>query len=248
MTSTSRPLGFIGRAFSWLASRWSREWRWYFQRSLSEHRHYRRLIPLLALLTLLTVIWSLLVLALGLLIGGTALIWHRAFVQNVVASLLVLPIGLAIGVFVGTLIQKHSLRFQVRHAGDKLGDCVRLEVFKLILFLRKDCGLPIDIEGPTDHRMVWRARETAIRSFTAPSWSGSLPADFPVRIDDTVDSISSCFRRSIDLRLAFPRSFDLMERLEALIASIRSGQSQSGPTNTALIVLNFAAQMIEDLE
>lgn len=248
MTSTSRLLGFIGRAVSWLASRWRHEWRWYFQRSLFEHRHYRRLIPLVALLTLLTVIWSLLVLALGLLIGGPSLIWHRAFAQNVVASLLVLPIGLAIGVFVGTLIQKHSLRFQVRHAADKLGDCVRLEVFKFILFLRKDCGLPIDIEGPTDHRLVWRARKTAIRSFAASSWSVSLPADFQLRLDDAVDGISSCFRRSSDLRLAFPRSFDLVERLEALIASIRSGQSQSGPMNTALIVLNFAAEMIQDLE
>lgn len=248
MTSTSRLIGCICRPASWFASRWRHEWRWYFHRSLFEHRYYRRLIPLAVLLAILTVVWSSLVLALGLLLGGPTLIWHQAFAQNVVASLLVLPIGIAIGVFIGTLIQKHSLRFQVRHAGDKLGDCVRLEVFKFILFLRRECGLPIDIEGPTDHRFVGRARDTATRSFAASSWSVSLPADFQLRLDEAVDGISSCFRRSSDLRLAFPRSFDLMERLESLIADIRAGRSQSGPMNTALIILHFAAEMIQDLE
>ncbi len=233
---------------SWVASRWRKEWRWVIHRSLFEQRHYRRLMPVVGLLALLMLIWSSLVLALGLLLGGAQLLWQKAFAQNVVASLLVLPISLTIGVFVGTLIQKHSLRFQVRHAGDKLGACVRLSVFKFILFLRNDCGLPIEIEGPVDHRLVRRARNAAHRSFVASSWSVNLPFDFHLRLDETVEALSSCFRHSADIRLAFPRSFDLMEALESLIADIKDGRSHSDPSNTALIVLHYAAEMIRDLK
>jgi hypothetical protein len=62
-----------------------------------------------------------------------------------------------------------------------------------------------------------------------------------------VDDLSSCFRRSADLRIAFPRSFDLMEELESLIAGIRAGGSHSDPENTALIVLRYAADILQDL-
>jgi len=239
---------FFGRLlpFSWIASHWRHEWRWYVNRALFERRHYRRLIPLVAL-GFLAVIWSFLVLGLGLLLGGAQLIWQRAFVQNVVASLLVLPISLAIGVFVATLVQKHSLRFQVRHAGDRMRDCVGHGTFKFIIFLKTVCGLPIDLEGPVNHRLVLRARSTAHRSFVASSWSLALPPDFQLRLNETVDDLSSCFRRSADLRIAFPRSFDLMEELESLVADIRAGGSRSTPDNTALIVLHYAAEILQDL-
>ncbi len=231
-----------------VASRWHRRWRWAIAGSLFQHRHYRHLVPLVALLGLLTGIWCTLVLALAILLGGVQLIWHPAFVQNVVASLLVLPVSLAVGVIIGTFIQKQSLRFQVRHAGDRLGDCVRLATFKFILFLRTDCGIAIDIEGPVNYRLIERARATAQDSFVASSWRLSLPADFDVRLYGTVDALSSCFARHIDLRLAFPRSFDLMNGLESSIADIKAGRSHSDARNTALIVLHNAADMVQDLE
>jgi len=231
---------------TWIASHWHHEWRWDINRALFERRHYRRLFPLLAL-GFLAVIWSFFVLGLGLLLGGAQLIWQRAFVQNVVASLLVLPISLAIGVFVATLVQKHSLRFQVRHAGDRMRNSVGLVIFKFIVFLKTACGLPIDLEGPVNQRLVLRARSAAHRSFVAASWGLALPPDFQLKLDETVDGLSSCFRRSADLRIAFPLSFDLMEELESLIADIRAGGSHSDPENTALIVLRYTADILQDL-
>ena len=238
----------LQRPASWVISRWRHEWRWYVQRFLFEQRHYRRLIPLFAFLCFFTITLSAAVLALGLLLGGSSLIWDRAFAQNVLASMLTLPISLAIAVFVGTLLQKHSLRFQARHAGDKLADHAQLEVFKFILFLRNECGISIDISGPTDHRFVWRARESVAGAFAASSWSLRLPAEFPARLDATADALTSCFQESPDLRFAFPRSFDVIDRLQPLMKDIKSGRSSSDPMNTTLIVLKFAAEAIQDLE
>jgi len=238
----------LRRPITYLASRWSHEWRWAAHRSLFEHRHYRRLTPLIVGLGLLTIVWCSLVLGVGVLIGGTHLIWQKAFAQNIIASLLVLPIGLAIGVVVGTLIQKHSLRFQVRYAGDRLGDCVRLATFKFILFLRMDCAIPIDIEGKVDHRLVRRATNSAQSAFVASSWNLRLPPDFQLRLDETVDALSSCFQQSSDLRVAFPLSFDLTLGLQSLIADIKAGRSHSDPRNTALIFLHHAAEILRDLE
>jgi hypothetical protein len=92
LTRRSRFLGRLS-PFSRIASHWRHEWRWNLHRALFERRHYRRLIPLVAL-GFLSVIWSVLVLGFALLLGGAQLIWQRAFAQNVVASLLVLPISL----------------------------------------------------------------------------------------------------------------------------------------------------------
>ena len=216
-----------------------------FRGFLFEQRHYRRLIPLVALLLLLAATWCMFVLVLGLSLGGRSLIWTKAFAQSVLANLLVLPVALVVGVVVGTLIQRHSLRFQVRHEGDRLRDCVSLEVFRFIVFLKQDCGLPIDLEGPVDHRLVSRARDTAARAFEA---NMSLPAGFARRLYDAADGIVSCIRRSNDLRLAFPRTFDLMEEMEKTVADIRSDERQSPPMNTALIVLGVAARIVHDLE
>lgn len=231
----------------WIASRLHR-WRLAVHNSLFGFRHFRRLTPLVVILSILTVLWSVLVLAIGLLFGGVRLIWQQAFAQNVLASLLVLPLSLTIGVLVGTLIQKHALRFQVRHAGDKLGNCVRLATFKFILFLQRDCGLPIDLAGPVTSRFVRLARSAAHRSFVESGWCLPLPPDFQLKVDETVDALVSCFGGSPDLRMAFPRSFDSMDGLHASIVDIRAGRSHSDPRNTALIVLHYAADMIRDLE
>jgi|GEM_PF-6388755 len=232
-----------------LRSRWRHVWHWSLQRSIFERRHYRRLLPLAILLILVTVAWSVVLAGFVALFGGWSLVWQPAFAQNVLASLLVLPIGLAIGVVVGTLVQKHSLRFQVRHAGDVLADAVRLAAFKFIVFLRSDCGISIDIAGPVDAALVDRARQAAQDAFAAASWSPRLPSGFELKMDNTVDELTSCFARAADLRLAFPESFDLMERLRSTYSDIKAGRSRSDPLpNTALIVLNHAADMIREFE
>jgi hypothetical protein len=105
----------------------------------------------------------------------------------------------------------------------------------------------VGLEGPVNHRLVLRARSAAQRSFVESSWRLALPHDFQLRLDETVDGLSSCFRRSADLRIAFPRSFDLIEELESLVADIRTGGSHSNPENTALIVLRYAAEILQDL-
>ncbi len=191
-----------------------------------EYHHYRRLIPLVAQLALLTLTWSLLVIIFATIAGGTALIWNIAFAQNLIASLLVLPIGLAIGVVVGTFVQKHSIRFQVRHGADRLVGCVRGEVFRFILFLKNECKIPVDIAGRIDHRFFRRAR-SAVRSFLASSRTPSLPPDFEVKLDEVIEGLSSCFEHSTDLRLAFPRSFDLLEGLQNIYRSIKVGSTRS---------------------
>lgn len=233
---------------SWVVSRWRGEWHHAFGRSLFEQRHYRRLVPLLVVLSIGTVLWCGIVLGLGILLGGPRLIWQQAFAQNVVASLLVLPLSLTIGVFVGTLLQKHSLRFQVRHASDRLGDAVGLATFKFIVFLQRDCGIQIDLGGPVNRRLVERARKATQNAFVNSAWTLPLPAAFEHRLEETVESLASCFLHSADLRLAFPRSFDLMERLNALIREIKAGETHSSPSNTTLIVLGYAAEMLDDLK
>src|ERR1035438_5021715 len=85
----------------------------------------------------------------------------------------------------------------------------------------------VGLEGPVNHRLVLRARSAAQRSFVESSWRLALPHDVQLRLDETVDGLSSCFRRSADVRIAFPRSFDLIEELESLVADIRTGGSHS---------------------
>lgn len=232
----------------WIASHWRHERLRKLDRVLFEYRHYRRLAPLIAILCGFTLVWCVIVIALGLLLGGFHLIWQQAFAQNVIASLLVLPLGLTIGVAVGTLLQEHSLRFQVRHAGDRLGDCVRSATFTFILFLRNACGITIDVAGPINCRLIQSARDSAQNSFVESDWAWPLPPDFDFKLEETVNSLASCFRNFSDLRMAFPHSFDLMRDLEATILSIKAGHSHSDPRNTALIVLHFAGEMIGDLE
>lgn len=138
--------------------------------------------------------------------------------------------------------------FKVRYAGDKLGDCVRSATFKLILFLRNECHLPIDIEGPINYRFVERARTAVQREFVASGWNFLLPAALAPALDEAVEALLKCFMRLPELEIAFPRSFELMDNLESLMASIKTGASQSSPSNTALIVLHYTAEMLNDLE
>jgi hypothetical protein len=248
MALGSRLRSLVRHPLSWIGSRWAHEWRWAVGGTLFEYRYYRRLAPVVAVLVAFAIIWSLFVLALGLLFCGGSLFRQRAFVQNVFASLLVLPLSLAVGVFAGTLLQKHALRFQVRHAADRLGDSVRLATFEFIVFLQRECVLPIDLAGPVSHQFVRRARLVAYHSFANSEGGLRLPLGFEKRVYTTVDALVSCFSRSPDLRIAFPRSFDLIEHLQSLIAEIRAGRSHSAPTDTALVVLHFAEHMINDLD
>jgi hypothetical protein len=122
-----------------------------------------------------------------------------------------------------------------------------LAAFKFIVFLRSDCAIPIDISGPVDAALVGRAREAALESFVAASWTPSLPPSFPARLDDAVRDLSMSFGRASDLRLAFPESFDSMERLRSTYADIQAGRSKSEPPNTSLVVLGHAADMLAEL-
>ena len=239
--------GFAKRPISRLKSYWRHELYWPLQKSLFERRHLRRLLPIVLLSGVLTFVWCALVLVIAISLGGRELIFHPGFVQNIIASLAVLPIGIAVGVVIGTLLQKHSLRFQARHAGDNLGDCVGLEIFKFILFLKKKCDIAIDLEGPVDHILVQRARETTIKHLASTDYKPKLPSDFEDKLYETVSGLLACFKKSMDLRLAFPHSFDLSDRLESTIEDIKKGRSSSSPENTSLIVLHFASQMIQDL-
>lgn len=236
------------RLFERVVSSWRHSWRWSIHRRTFEVRHFRRLAPVLLLLLGLIALWSALLVGVLVLSGNTRLLQGLAFAQNVVASLLVLPAGIAVGVVVGTLLEKHSLRFKARHGGDRLGDCVRLALFKLVISLQRDGGVPLDLEGPTDHRFFARARTAAIAAFAASRGSLQLPHGFDQRLQDTVVQMSACFRESADLRLAFPRGFDFMDRLTSLMASIAADPRSSGPENTTLIVLYHAIEIVKDLE
>lgn len=153
------------------------------------------------------------VLILALLLGGPRFIWNRAFAQNVVASIIVLPISLAIGVLLGVFLHKYSLRFQARHAGNALRDAVSLAVWGFVLFLRNECGFIIDLEGPVDHRLVMKARRAVHSASQASCWSSArLPPSFEQQTYRVVTAISACFKESTELRLAFPRALDLVSR------------------------------------
>jgi hypothetical protein len=67
-------------------------------------------------------------------------------------------------------------------------------------------------------------------------------------VEETVEALLTCFMLLPELEIAFPRSFELMDNLESLMASIKAGASQSSPSNTALIVLHYTAEMLNDLE
>jgi hypothetical protein len=101
----------------WFGGRWHHEWSWRIQRIFFERRHYHRLLRIGGLLAGFTLAWCMCLAGSVVLFGGWFLVWQPAFVQNVLASLLILPLALAIGVVVGALTQKHALRFQSRHAG-----------------------------------------------------------------------------------------------------------------------------------
>jgi hypothetical protein len=241
------PLRSLPRLFSGVTSHWRHSWRWLVHRRLFEIRHFRHLVPVLLVLAMLTGIWSALLLGLVMLSGNVELLRGPAFAQNVIASLLVLPAGIAVGVVVGTLLEKRSLRFKTRHAGDKLGDCVRLVLFELVLSLERDGGIPINLEGPTNHRFFRRARTSAVNAFSASHGGIRLPSGFDQRLQDSVRRMVACFRESTDLRLAYPLSFDYMDRLESLMASIAADPRSSAPENTTLIVLYHAIEIVQDL-
>lgn len=236
------------KPFRSITSRWRHDWRWSLQRWLFEARHFRRLAPVLAALLLLILVWSALILGLVLTTHNGALLRGPAFAQNVIASLLVLPVGLAIGIMGGAFLEKHSLRFRARHSGDRLGDCVRLAAFKLTLFLMRDCGVPLDLDGPTDSHFFRRARSAVDDAFAAPGESISLPPHFRDRLRESVDSIATCFRQSPDLRLAFPIAFDILDRLLSLMTSIEADPRSSSPENTALIILQLISEIVYELE
>lgn len=233
---------------SWLVLRWRHGRYWWFRRLAFEYRHYRRLLPLLARLAVLLLIWSLLVAGLALVFGGTDFLRQEGFAQGVVASLLVLPIAIAVGVLIATPLQQHSLRFQARRAGDEMANSIGHAVFKFILLLSRDCGIPIDLKGPVNHRLVDRVRETTLNWFVASEWRGKLPRDFEDRLYAAIDEVSDCFTRAGDLRLAFPRAFDLIDDLRSTVSSIRAGHSSSSPENTALIFLHYATEILRNLE
>jgi hypothetical protein len=215
---------------------------------LFEARYFRRLAPLLVALLLLTLVWSTLILGLVIASGNANLLRDSAFAQNVIASLLVLPIGLAIAIVTAALLEKHSLRFRARHSGDKLGDCVRLAAFTLTLFLKRDCGVPIDLEGPTDSGFFRRARSAACHAFADSGESVRIPPQLSHRLRECVDGITACFEQSPGLRLAFPRAFDCLDRLVSLMTSIDADPKSSSPENTTLIILHHITEMVYDLE
>jgi hypothetical protein len=238
----------FSKLFRPITSRWRRAWRWSLLRWFFEARHFRRLAPLLAALFFLTLVWSALTLGVVVATGNGNLLRGPAFLQNVIASMLVLPIGLAIGIVSGALLEKHSLRFRARHSGDRLGDCVRLAAFTLTIFLKRDCGVPIDLDGPTDSRFFRRARAATAHAFSRSSESLGIPPQLSDRLRECVHGIAACFRQSPDLRLAFPRAFDCQDRLALLMTSIETDPRSSSPENTTLIIMHQICEMVYDLE
>src|ERR1017187_6059152 len=92
----------------------------------------------------------------------------------------------------------------------------------------------VGLEGPVNHRPVLRARSAAQRSFVESSWRLALPHDFQLRLDETVDGRSYCFRRSADVRIACPRAAHLREELESLVRGPVTGGSCPPPERAAL--------------
>ena len=234
--------------WSQLQSRWRHEWRWGIRRVLFERRHVRHLGTLALLLLAATIFLTIVLLAVGVALGGTSLIWDRAFAQSLLASIATLPLGVALGVIIATVLQKYSLRFQARHAGDRLADRVSYAAFSLIVDLARDYAMPISLEGPTNHQFVRRARESIIQHMAKDDHAFRFPPEYQAKLDTTTDRLISAFREAPDLRIAFPRAFDLIERLEPLLQDIRTeSNTSSGLENTTLIVLHFAAEIQAEL-
>ncbi len=187
------------------------------------------------------------VIGLGVFFDGTALVSDRSFAQNIMASLLVLPIGVAVGVVVGTFLQRHTLRFQARQWGDRLRDRAILPIFGFIVYLNRDCDFSIDLSGPTSSKFVKRARKAVLSEFLVASWKKQLPADFEQRMYRAANDFLTCFAEARELRLAFPRAFDLMEELEAIVRGAKS-DSRSFSSTTTLILLQKASEIVRELE
>ena len=203
---------------------------------------------MVGLLLVASAAWVVLVIGLAGAIGRPDLLRGTAFLQNVFASLLVLPIGVAVAVIAGTMLEKHALRFKARRAADELANCVSLAVFTFVLVLERECNVPINIAGPTDHKFAARALDVTVKTFAGDSYKTPLPANFGHQLETTVASMADCFRQSADLHLAFPRAFDLMFDLEKLMKSIKTDPRSSGPHNTTFIILNFAIRILRDLQ
>lgn len=247
-TRRQRALSLLAAPFRRLRARWRHEWSWGARRRLFEVRHYRRLWTLIVFLLVSSIVWVAFVIGGTFLLGRADLLRGPAFLQNVLASLLVLPVGVAAAVVAATMLEKHALRFKAQRAADELANCFSHSMFMLVLVLQRECGVDIDLTGPTDYRFAQRALDAAVKAFSRDSYQTPLPANFGEKLEGTVASMSECFRRSTDLHLAFPHAFDLMFDLEKLMASIKRGDSTSGPHNTTVIMLNFAIRILRDLE
>jgi hypothetical protein len=191
--------------------------------------------------------WVAFVIGGTFLVGRSDLLRGPAFLQNILASLLVLPVGVAVAVVAATMLEKHALRFKAQRAGDELANCVSHSMFMFVLVLQRECGVEIDLNGPTDDRFAQRAMDAAVKKFSGDSYQTPLPSDFGEKLDGTVAAMAECFRRSADLHLAFPHAFDLMFDLEHLMKSIKKDERSSGPHNTTVILLNFATRILRDL-
>jgi len=234
---------------SQLQSKWRQEWRWGLRAAFFERRHLRHLGTLAFILLVATVLLTGALIAIGAALGGTSLIWDRAFAQNILAGLATMPLGVALGVVIATVLQKYALRFQARHAGDRLADRVNYIAFSLIVDLARDYRLPINLEGPTGHQFVRRARESVIAHMAKDDHAFRFPPEYQAKLDTAADHLVSAFREAPDLRLAYPRAFDLVDRLEPLLQDIRSGRNTSSALeNTTLVALHFAADIGAELE
>jgi len=191
-------------------------------------------------------LWCSLVIGASIVVGGVSFIWDRNFAQNVIASLLLLPVGLTVAVVVGTFLQRHTLRFQGREWGDRLCSRITTTIFGFIVYLNRDCKLPIDLSGPTSSRFVERARK-AMMSAPAKE-SSSLPGDFETRLYKTVAELKTTVAEASDLRFAFPYAFELAEDLQKIMSEIKSGRSPMPPYYAASFFLGKSAEIIRDLE
>lgn len=243
----SRFVRFFTRPFLAMRARRRHEWSWSLHRHRFELRHHRHLAKLAAVLGVATVFWLTFVIAAANLAGWGDLLHGTAFAQNVLASLLVLPVGVAVAVVASTVLERYSLRFKARHAADDLARGVSSAVFTLIVLLQRECAVPIDLQGPVNHVFVAKARDVTTRTFIASKWKHPLPSNFKDQVELTVAGMNASFESASDLRLAFPRAFDLIADLKRVMASMKKVSSSSDPDNTALIVLDYAARMLRDL-
>jgi hypothetical protein len=223
--------------------KWRHRWGFFWGGVRYRVRHLRRFVPIFVSLLILIIAWCPFVIGTAVYFGGSSLIWDRNFAQNVVASLLVLPIGLMVGVVAGAFLQTHLLRLQARQWGDRLCQRITTTTFGFLVYLARDCEFPVDLSGPTSSRFVDRAREAVIHTTKT-----TLPRDFEEKLFATAEEFHSCFTEASGLRLAFPLAFELAEDLQNTILEIKSGLSSSSPLNSTLTFLHSAAKAIRNLE